>query len=198
MFSTAYDVFDSVRGRTWECLTEETVGHLATFWTASRWTMSRYGLPLSMGSPDFRHFSHWIAARRGDGLHTGGWQYFLAKDEPGKEGIESFFRELDSFRGLRLRRVALARLVEPRAWPTHVVKAGLHVAGGEMVVPSAADVVQVELRAYLPEEAYFLVAIRADGRETERWCWTRTRAEELARIELGVEPGAWEEVLDVV
>jgi hypothetical protein len=102
MDSTAYDVFDAIRNRTWECLAEETVPHLATFWSTYRWASRRNGRDLSMGSPDFGHFSLWLAARRGEGLHTGGWQQLLAAERGGKEGVEAFFVELDAFRKVRL------------------------------------------------------------------------------------------------
>ncbi|MCB9765828.1 MAG: hypothetical protein H6739_38995 [Alphaproteobacteria bacterium] len=189
---TVYDVLDAVRARPWMCLHEHSVRHLATFWGTYQWTLRQYDLPISMGTPDFRHFGMWVAARRDEGLHTGGWQHFLTSEE-GADGWGSFFEELDEFRRHRLHTVARAALPTPRIWPVYTSRPGLQIVDGEMKTPETSEVVEVELRAYLPEEAFFLIAICADGSETERWCWTRSRAEHLAATQLGVKPDQWME-----
>lgn len=189
---TAYDVFDAVRARPWECLHEQSVEHLSTFWSACRWTLRQRGLAISPGRPDFEHFGMWVAARRGDGLHTGGWQHFLPLEATGEAGLGLFFRELDEFRGLRITSLARAQLRTALPWPRYVTQT---VGEAASEAPNLAAVTDLELRAYLPTETYFLVAIRSDGVETERWCWTRARAMTLAENELSVRAADWVELM---
>ncbi|MEQ1572248.1 MAG: hypothetical protein ABMA64_41875 [Myxococcota bacterium] len=188
---TVYDAFDLVRAQPWAYLHESTLLHLSTFWFTYQGVMRLHGVPLDTGSPNFRHFDMWLAARRGDGLNNGGWQHLLVRDAPGADGFARFYEELDTFRQRRLTTIARANLPVPRRWPNYVSR----LIGGVMSdVPTLTEVTKVELRTYPPDEAFFLIAIRSDGVETEHWCWTRDRAVALADKELSVSPTEWLDV----
>jgi len=185
---TVYDAFDMVRAQPWAYLHESTILHLSTFWLAYQGVMRLHGVQLDRGVPDFKHFDMWLAARRGDGLNNGGWQLLLVEVAPGADGLKVFYEELDAFRQRRLTTVASANVSAPRRWPNYVA---VKIGGVMSAVPNLKEVVRVELRAYAPDEAFFLVAIRSDGVETEHWCWTRARGMALAEQELGVLSTDW-------
>ncbi len=189
-----YPLLEEVRRMPWAYLDEPRLEHLSTFLLAmqgfSRWCDT----PVDYGVPDFRHFGQWMAARRGDGLHGGGWQHFLAAESSGSTDLAAFFDTLGQFRRSELKVVERAVAVKPTVWPKYSDEP---VAGGTAIVPTREPVVAVEIRGYLDAGAFYLVAAHRDGVQTERWCWTVARAKALADRELGVEATQWVPVIGV-
>ena len=183
-----YDALNLVRDRPWAFLEQTTLGHLSTYLLAVQSMAGRLELDNFFYKPDFRHFDMWIAAKRGEGLETGGWRYFLANEPTEQAGFDLFFVELELFRRSNLRTIATASVSPQKPWPDHV---DWPIDGGTQQVQSRSPVENLALKSYDTVDSYFLVVLRSDNVATEHWCWTRDRAEEFALTEFCVSPQSW-------
>lgn len=178
-----YALWDHVRVHHWYLLAAPTLECLQTFWMSYTAALRHRGLSLAMGEPDVQHFSWWVAAKRGEPQHTGGWPHFLAREHEGHAGFDAFFAELAEFRTRRLSEIGAAT-VPGVLWPARrftVTPDGTEVE--EPIVP----IVRVRLLAYTPEDAVWAEIPRADGSIGFEWLGSTDSAVRWCRNQLQAE-----------
>lgn len=187
----AYALWDHVRKHHWYLLAVPTLDGLRTFWMTWTAALRHHGHSLSMGEPDFDHFSPWIAAKRGHPESTGGWWHFLSTEHEAEAGFVAFFTELDEFRTRRLVEIGAAEVAAVR-WPAR--KFTIAADGTEIDEP-ILPIIAVRLLAYLPEGAVWAELLREGGttelewmggaRAAVAWCQDSLHAEVALRTRAG-------------